>query len=177
MQKVFITSDTHFNHKNIIKYCNRPFDSVDEMNNVLIDNWNKSIDNNDIIIHLGDFGFNGYCPNSLQQIVANLRGRKWLILGNHDKKTLGFWEELGFKYVFRKPIILHNIILSHKPILKPKMLNIHGHIHNKELKNKSKNHICVCVEKTNYYPILSEVLTKKQISINNVSIINNPNYI
>lgn len=54
---IFVTSDTHFNHKNIIKYCNRPFKDVEEMNEAIINNWNNLVTNDDVIYHLGDFGF------------------------------------------------------------------------------------------------------------------------
>jgi calcineurin-like phosphoesterase family protein len=57
MKNIFFTSDTHFYHTNIIKYCNRPFSSVEEMNQKLIENWNNTISEHDTIFHLGDFMF------------------------------------------------------------------------------------------------------------------------
>ena len=53
--KVWFTSDTHFNHIGIIKFCDRPFSSVEEMNQALIDNWNSTIPSDGIVFHLGDF--------------------------------------------------------------------------------------------------------------------------
>ena len=53
--KIYIISDTHFNHENIIKYCNRPFKDINEMNDAIIDNWNRIVKKDEIVYHLGDF--------------------------------------------------------------------------------------------------------------------------
>ena len=82
--KVFFTSDTHFGHKNIIKYCNRPFSDIDEMNKVLINNWNKVVSEGDIVFHLGDFAFGGF--PLWESIRSRLNGSIYLIRGNHDFK-------------------------------------------------------------------------------------------
>lgn len=75
----YFTSDTHFSHTNIIKYCNRPFKSVEEMDEVLIANWNSVVKKTDQVFHLGDFGYN-------YKIAQRLNGHKHLIWGNHDRK-------------------------------------------------------------------------------------------
>ncbi len=82
---IYFTSDTHFGHTNIIRYQNRPFRDVNHMNESLIANWNERVEQDDIIYHLGDFGF-GDC-NHLQKVFDRLNGTKILILGNHDKET------------------------------------------------------------------------------------------
>jgi len=80
---VFFTSDQHFQHKNIIKYCNRPFSNVEEMNEVLVENHNKMVTNKDIVYHLGDFCFGG----NPKKWLDRLNGKKhYLILGNHDHR-------------------------------------------------------------------------------------------
>ena len=56
-QKIFFTSDTHFWHVNIIKYCNRPFETIEEMNETIIEKWNSKISKDDIVFNLGDFAF------------------------------------------------------------------------------------------------------------------------
>tara|TARA_Y100000034_G_scaffold136870_1_gene216553 strand:+ start:4944 stop:5459 length:516 start_codon:yes stop_codon:yes gene_type:complete len=76
----FFTSDTYFGHANIIKYCNRPFSSVDEMNEVMIYNWNRAVDGIDTVYHLGDFGFS----KTPDLFFNRLHGHKHLIIGNHD---------------------------------------------------------------------------------------------
>jgi len=76
----FFTSDTEFNHHNIIQYCNRPFSSIEEMNEGIIANWNSIITKKDTVYHLGDIGRN--CDN----IVKRLNGNILFLKGNHDKK-------------------------------------------------------------------------------------------
>jgi len=83
---LFWTADTHFGHANIIRLCNRPYDSVEEMDESLIVNWNTSVGPDDDVYHLGDFAFRGD-PNRTRDIFARLNGRKRLIIGNHDNET------------------------------------------------------------------------------------------
>jgi calcineurin-like phosphoesterase family protein len=78
----FFTSDTHWYHKNIIKYSNRPYANVEEMNEALVTNWNNRVKKTDVIFHLGDFGFAHV--TQLQAVAQRLNGHKFLILGNHD---------------------------------------------------------------------------------------------
>jgi calcineurin-like phosphoesterase family protein len=84
----FFTSDHHFSHSNIIKYCNRPFSDVEEMNRILIENWNSVVKTNDTVYHLGDFGFTQRAKaedfERLQKLCGRLRGKIILIKGNHD---------------------------------------------------------------------------------------------
>lgn len=79
----FFTSDTHFGHERIISLCNRPFDSVDEMNEVMIERWNAVVKPTDVVIHFGDVAL-GQIVNSLP-LVGRLNGTKSLIPGNHDR--------------------------------------------------------------------------------------------
>ncbi|MEE0490786.1 hypothetical protein [Catenibacterium sp.] len=82
----FFTSDTHFGHANIIRFCNRPFQNVEEMNEVLIENWNKVVSKGDTVFHLGDFAFGG--SSVWNSIIPRLNGHINLIIGNHDRKNL-----------------------------------------------------------------------------------------
>ena len=84
--KILFTSDSHFGHKNILEFCNRPFQNTHEMNETLIKNWNSVVGPKDEIYHLGDFGLAS--PNYIRSILERLNGRKFLIVGNHDKSTL-----------------------------------------------------------------------------------------
>ena len=84
--KVFFTSDTHFNHANIIGFCSRPFKNVNEMNETLIANWNRVVGVDDIVFHLGDFCLGGSAEWT--NVLNRLNGKIYLIVGNHDMKNL-----------------------------------------------------------------------------------------
>jgi calcineurin-like phosphoesterase family protein len=77
----FFTSDHHFGHANVIKYCARPFADVDEMNEALVANWNATVGPEDEVFYLGDFSLN---KTALLEFAPRLQGRKHLIVGNHD---------------------------------------------------------------------------------------------
>ncbi len=84
--RVFFTSDTHFNHTNIIAYCQRPFRNVYDMNETIIANWNNVVGPDDIVFHLGDFCLGG--ADEWNRILERLNGKIYLILGNHDLKNI-----------------------------------------------------------------------------------------
>jgi calcineurin-like phosphoesterase family protein len=98
--KNFVISDTHFSHKNIIKYCNRPFQHIDEMNETLIKNWNDVVGKDDRVFHLGDFAFERDL-NRLAFLRSRLNGRIILIRGNHDEHTDDDYKLAGFDEVYR----------------------------------------------------------------------------
>lgn len=155
--KTFVIADPHFGHKNIIQYCNRPFESVSEMDKALIDNWNKTVSNDDIIWVLGDFALAS--RDYTKSIIKSLRGRKRLILGNHDRYSQEWYREAGFEFVSPYPILIENfIILSHAPLefLNENFpfFNIYGHVHNDSTyEDVTYNGGCVCVERTKYKPM------------------------
>ena len=86
--KVWFTSDLHFWHKNICKYCNRPYESVEEMNEGIIENWNRVVKDDDMVFVLGDLGFCGI--EKLKPILERLKGKKYLVQGNHDSDKVVF---------------------------------------------------------------------------------------
>lgn len=152
---IYFIADTHFNHENIIKYCNRPFKNAKEMNEYIVSKWNSAVAQNDIVYHLGDVGFG--TTEELKEIVNRLNGTKILIRGNHDfRRGANGWKEVGFAEVYRKKLILDNLILTHEPIeVKGNYINVFGHIHNKPLEEKfnKNNHICVSCDVIDYTPI------------------------
>lgn len=81
-QHLFLTSDTHFGHENIIKYCSRPFTSADEMDAEMITRWNIVVQPDDVVIHLGDIAFKN--RRQVEEIVSKLNGKVYLVVGNHD---------------------------------------------------------------------------------------------
>lgn len=83
---MFFTADTHFSHGNIIKYCNRPFSSVEEMDETIIRLWNQKVGQHDTVYHLGDFMMcRGYDAESrMKRLASRLNGEIHLIVGNHD---------------------------------------------------------------------------------------------
>jgi calcineurin-like phosphoesterase family protein len=134
---IFFTSDNHFGHANIIKYCNRPFRSVDGMNRQMIINWNNTVGPDDIVYHLGDVGF--MSDEALVNILGSLNGHKHLILGNHDKKIKKNQElfQIVFESISESAELLlggKSYVMYHYPILGwsgkingARML--HGHCH------------------------------------------------
>lgn len=89
--KNLYTSDSHFGHRNIIRYCNRPFETVEEMDEEMIRRWNSVVDDDDNVYHLGDFSMGRTDPST---ILRRLKGRKHLIWGNHDSdqvRQLPLW--------------------------------------------------------------------------------------
>jgi len=132
----WLTSDTHYYHKNIIKYCNRPFSSVEEMNETMIENHNKVVKPTDTVFHLGDFGFAR--PDILCNILRRLNGKKILIVGNHDKQM---WDREVKAYfdemTHYKEISIRNkqkVVLCHYPFASWNgsfhgSFHLHGHTH------------------------------------------------
>lgn len=150
----WVISDTHFYHDRIIGYCQRPFQTTEEMNQVIIKNWNQVIARDDIVYVLGDFCFGN--KEMLKEIVSQLNGRKVLILGNHDRLTKGAYLDAGFETVTKCPMIVDaDFILSHQPIQGDlgKFYNIHGHRH--KLPNEvqfSPRHFDIGVDDHNFFP-------------------------
>lgn len=154
----YFIADTHFNHENIIKYCNRPFKDSKEMNEYIVNKWNSIVRKDDIVYHLGDVGFGS--TDELKELVGRLNGTKILIRGNHDFKIgINGWKEVGFSEVYKKRLILGNLILTHEPIeVEKDYINVFGHIHDKPLDERfnKNNHICVSCDVIEYTPISIE---------------------
>ena len=128
---IFYISDTHFGHKNILKYDNRPYFTVAEMDADLIKRWNNAVKPTDTVYHLGDFSW--LKPAEESEILQQLNGTKILIRGNHDYKPTAEWAEvLLFAEIVDNG---RHVILSHFPIASYKNMthgyyHRYGHVHN-----------------------------------------------
>ena len=138
MAKTYIISDTHFSHANIIAFESRPFDTVAQMDDAMVTNWNRVVGKADAVYHLGDFAFGGKAH--IAALLARLNGRKHLVMGNHDMaRKPAWWREAGFEEAFAQPICVRQFVwLSHEPMYMNRnmpYLNIHGHIHANRMVN------------------------------------------
>lgn len=181
---IYFTSDLHFRHKNIIRYCNRPFSDITEMEEILITNWNKVVSETDTVYSLGDFTMKGIV--TYQEILSRLNGYIFLIKGNHDFRNLTkFKSEIEeqfpkIKVLGTSAYIKYNnvhLFLTHFPLLSfhynsinDVYLNLHGHIHsgpNSQFVypvgyDCEKLSYDVGVDNNNYFPIsLNDILIKK----------------
>jgi calcineurin-like phosphoesterase family protein/2'-5' RNA ligase len=165
--QVFITSDLHLSHANIIKYCNRPFKDVHEMNKTLVYNWNSTIRKNDIVYFLGDLAYGR--NSSTDSWLHKLNGKITFIKGNHDESN--YVELLDHMIIEFDGIKFY---LTHNPASVPNSWEgwvIHGHVHNNshdyDMKQKFpyinyyKRTVNVSVELTNYKPLKLSTIVKQ----------------
>ena len=180
-QNVFFTSDTHFNHKNVNEYCGRPFESIEEMDQAIIDNWNSVVRPKDIIFHAGDFCFGS--KSSWHEYLNQLNGIKYLAAGNHDLNiTPDRFKDV--KQIFNIRIIGDDepdstgqrITIGHYPMISwyqshRGSWNLFGHAHGLLSNNKklSPNQLDVGVDVHNFKPISYDevkiIITKQNMKI------------
>ena len=156
MSQVFFTADPHFGHAHIIDYENRPFPSVDEMDQGLIRLWNETVSPEDTVFVLGDFSF--YNKEKTTWILSQLQGHIRLVMGNHDSHAPQWFRDCGFAEVYDYPILVDQFwLLSHEPLYLNSNMpygNLFGHVHgNPAYADASAQSCCVCVERTGYRPI------------------------
>lgn len=157
--KRYAIADTHFGHENVIKYGNRPFQDALEMDEQLIASWNSVVDEDDLVYVLGDFTLSRRI-DVIANLVNRLKGRKVLIMGNHDTRKPKDYVECGFEVATRKPMMVEpGVILMHEPFsdpsfIVPNYIYFFGHVHNKKtLMDDYPNCMCVSVERIGYKPI------------------------
>lgn len=173
MNNIWFTSDQHYDHKKIIEYEkeHRPFATVEEMNEKLIENHNSLIKKNDTVYHLGDFCFS----RESIWIAKKLNGKHRLIMGNHDcyptELYLNCFEKLhGAK--FWEDCIMTHIPVHELCLVSRSLVNLHGHLHGKKVMIGAKyidtgvtsiatpdlNYKCVSVEQNNLFPIHADII-------------------
>lgn len=179
---IYLTSDEHFGHRNIIDYESRPFSDLLEMRNTLIANWNAVVTDTDIVYCLGDFSF--LDKEKTTNIVKSLNGYKILIRGNHDRHNIQWFLDCGFNEVYPYRMVHYKnlkILLTHRPTSVPMEfqkapdydLHIYGHVHSKGNENGkyptfAKNGACVCVERTDYTPINLDLIIEECAKSDNI---------
>ena len=180
-QNIWFTSDLHFNHANIIKFCNRPWKTTEEMDEALISNWNSVVKPNDLIFDLGDFAFAD--RDKWIELLKQLNGKHYLILGNHDitrwpgNKVLPLFERVEHQLTLK--IDGRKVYLNHYPFLcyggtyrdsTSTVYQLFGHIHSgpncsgldsDRLINLFPYQYDVGVDNNNYTPISWEQVKDK----------------
>lgn len=153
----YIVGDTHFGWDSMFnRVYSKTFSSMEDYERIFIENYNATVNNECIVIFLGDIGKSDH----VAKIIPRLNGHKWLILGNHDKEPKEFYKGL-FEEVFEYPIFVNKfVVLSHIPIpVEPGVMNIHGHTHHVKL--KSEWHMNVCPEQIGYKPFSFKIIERK----------------
>lgn len=163
----FFTADLHFDHANIIEYENRPFSSVEEMNQELIERWNNKVEKDSNVYILGDFCLTNR-GERIKEILNQLNGNKFLVRGNHDKIVDKKWVREQFCWVkdyYKLNYCNFKIILFHYPILQwngkhHNYLHFYGHVHS-NIPEYSPLAYNVGVDVNNYEPLsFAEILNK-----------------
>jgi calcineurin-like phosphoesterase family protein len=177
MPSVFLVSDTHFGHAGVCRFLRddgtklRPWDNPDEMDEEMVKRWNERVKPTDKVYHLGDVVIN----RKALSIMRRLNGDKVLIRGNHDIFKLE--DYTPFFRDIRSYHVMNGMILSHIPLHAESLgrfgVNIHGHLHYQRVKKPSVyagadpvidvRYHNVCVEHTDYTPILFEDVQKRII--------------
>ncbi len=136
---IYFTSDLHFGHNNMIRHTGRPFENAEEMDLILIQKWNQTVSSRDEVYILGDFTMKGAAYAC--EILGQLRGRKYLIRGNHDRfaddpgfnRALFEWirDYYELKWQNQRWILFHYPIEEWNGYFKGS-IDLHGHQHNHE---------------------------------------------
>lgn len=136
MNKIFYIADLHLQHSNVIKFDNRPFANVEEMDNTLIENWNAVVDKGDHVYHIGDFCWGK--TDDWIRYLKKLNGNIHIVRGNHDLKQFGsdvkkcIVEVTDYKEITdngRHVIMCHYPIMCYKASYNPNCYMFHGHTH------------------------------------------------
>jgi len=178
---IYFTADHHFGHENVIRHCNRPFASAEEMDMALVRNWNDTVAPEDEIYILGDFTMRPAAQ--AHQYLSQLNGRKYFIRGNHDKFLKGkafIPYEKDFEWIKDYHVLFfekRRFVLFHFPIAEwdqffRNSIHLYGHVHNSEtsarrLATLDGHAFNVGVDVNNYRPVSIEQIITAVESKNN----------
>ncbi len=159
-EHIFVISDLHFGHKNIVELSRRP----ENYNELIIEGWNSVVHKHDKVLILGDVSFVNKKKTKIY--LDQLKGRKYLIRGNHDQAGEKWFKDVGFREVLEpiyKQFNHHSVLFTHEPVLElPKeWFNIHGHLHGNDHRGvkPTTRHYDMSVDAVGYKPIrIHEVL-------------------
>jgi len=173
-EKLFFTSDNHFGHSNVIKFCDRPWSSVEEMNKGMIELWNSTVPEDGVVICCGDFL---WAKDEIDEFAEKLNGKIYLVRGNHDQCKLR--DEDSSKKVTWIGDLLRistkdgRFICSHFPLMAwSGTYNVFGHVHTKKngeisgsdrdvIGRLRKSQYDVGVDGNDYKPVKYEELMEK----------------
>lgn len=157
----YMIADTHFLHRNIAKYEPMRQALGYDHNQFMVDQWRATVADDDVIVHLGDLALGR--SDDFQEIAAQLTGRKFLVRGNHDKRTVSWYARHGFEVIppfwieYRDWSVRFTHEPDHEVVRAAQHLNVHGHIHSVELPNRRL--INLSAEAINFRPVpIIEVL-------------------
>lgn len=168
MSKKLFIADTHFGHEKIIQLCNRPFENCEDMQKQMIEKWNNKVSDEDTVYILGDFCFKMSKQDAIK-VLNNLKGKKVLIKGNHDRYAGQRDFDECFEGVYDYLQITEDkqqIILCHYPIwdwagMYYGSIHLYGHIHDKTMSHDF-NAYCVSAEHIDFAPAtLEEIINAK----------------
>lgn len=168
-KNIFVTSDNHFFHANVIKFENRPFDDVNDMNNKMIKMWNDKVTNEDLVYIIGDFSFGK--AEETNSLLKQLHGKKVLVLGNHDHfvKANNFDKNAFLEICNYKEIEFSGktFVMCHFPFASNdnKKFQLYGHIHSNKIDGL---HHCEYKLPPNSYNVGVDVNNYQPVNLNDI---------
>ena len=175
MSKYVFSADYHLGHSNIIKHCNRPFSSVEEMDEAIVNNHNKVVGPDDVFIHAGDFCLFKSYDRVMKNYINRLNGHKVFLMGSHDKwlskcdNIRDIWKgEVNKRYVVVCHYLMRIWPLSHYG-----SWHLYGHSHGKATHLEEGKQLDIGIDSHNFYPLtfnqISDIMNSKNENPNLIS--------
>ena len=155
----YFTADEHYFHKNVIKYCERPFDSVEEMNDQMINNHNLIVNENDTTVHCGDFSFASK-EKTYKEIISRLNGKHIFLKGDYDKCLGSGGSYMWLKKINGQPVICSHYMMRTWWLSHYNSWNLFGHSHGGMNDKTIGKQLDVGVDSHSFYPIGTDTIKK-----------------